>query len=305
MTEKEKDERQKNSPNATKAIAEGMNVISTTSLKRKRTAMKQFRGKESIFKRPEALPPRFKNKDVPDYHKHPHKWVRHSDSYSMNTLENVFNVGSNEGQSVAKDTHTTFAWANMYQQNALVKVPMLLNTVAHTRPEPTKCTLEGAQKEVDITSLYLKVIAEHCSALYRNSARHSSPHSPVCELISPTTSLVLTDSSELTAKSFEKLLDPIMYPYGKTYDLQNHLLEEKIYVNSGYFLDPRTRNTNIDEHIWESLKHSLNVFGQTGKDLVLLLRFSLRTRTDVPWPAGYVGCRSNGGGGDVSIFADS
>nr|CAD7205257.1 unnamed protein product [Timema douglasi]CAD7416355.1 unnamed protein product [Timema poppensis] len=78
LAEKEKDERQKNSPNATKAIAEGMNVISTTSLKRKRTAMKQFRGKESIFKRPEALPPRFKNKDVPDYHKHPHKWVRYT-----------------------------------------------------------------------------------------------------------------------------------------------------------------------------------------------------------------------------------
>jgi hypothetical protein len=40
--------------------------------------MKQFRGKESIFKRPDAPPPRFKNKGVPDYHRHPHKWIRYS-----------------------------------------------------------------------------------------------------------------------------------------------------------------------------------------------------------------------------------
>nr|CAD7573494.1 unnamed protein product [Timema californicum] len=39
---------------------------------------------------------------------------------------------------------------------------------------------------------------------------------------SPMASLVLTDSSQLTAKSFEKLPDQIMYPYAEPYDLQKH-----------------------------------------------------------------------------------
>nr|CAD7414464.1 unnamed protein product [Timema poppensis] len=37
---------------------------------------------------------------------------------------------------------------------------------------------------------------------------------------SPVASLVLTDSSQLTAKSFEKLPNQIMYPYAEAYDLQ-------------------------------------------------------------------------------------
>nr|CAD7568655.1 unnamed protein product [Timema californicum] len=41
---------------------------------------------------------------------------------------------------------------------------------------------------------------------------------------SPTASLVLTDSSQLTTKSFEKLPNQIMYPYAKPYDLKKHSL---------------------------------------------------------------------------------
>nr|CAD7451831.1 unnamed protein product [Timema tahoe] len=37
---------------------------------------------------------------------------------------------------------------------------------------------------------------------------------------SPMTSLVLTDSSQLTAGGFKKLPDQIMYPYAEAYDLQ-------------------------------------------------------------------------------------
>nr|CAD7567790.1 unnamed protein product [Timema californicum] len=39
---------------------------------------------------------------------------------------------------------------------------------------------------------------------------------------SPMASLVLTDSSQLTDKSFEKLPDQITYPYAEPYDLQKH-----------------------------------------------------------------------------------
>nr|CAD7426087.1 unnamed protein product [Timema monikensis] len=38
------------------------------------------------------------------------------------------------------------------------------------------------------------------------------------------TSLVLTDGSQLTAKSFEKLPDQIMYLYAEPYDLQKHVI---------------------------------------------------------------------------------
>nr|CAD7201089.1 unnamed protein product [Timema douglasi] len=39
---------------------------------------------------------------------------------------------------------------------------------------------------------------------------------------SPMASLVQTDSSQLTTKSFEKLPDQILYPYAEPYDLQKH-----------------------------------------------------------------------------------
>ncbi|XP_053971323.1 protein TSSC4 [Hylaeus anthracinus] len=48
-----------------------------TGLQRKNET-KRFRGKESIFKRPEGPAPRAVNRSVPDYHKHPHKWMKYS-----------------------------------------------------------------------------------------------------------------------------------------------------------------------------------------------------------------------------------
>nr|CAD7394959.1 unnamed protein product [Timema cristinae] len=41
------------------------------------------------------------------------------------------------------------------------------------------------------------------------------------------TSLVLTDSSQLTADGFEKLPDQIMHPYAELNDLQKHLLHRR------------------------------------------------------------------------------
>lgn len=39
---------------------------------------KKFRGKESIFKRPEGPAPRANFRNIPDYHRNPHKWVKYS-----------------------------------------------------------------------------------------------------------------------------------------------------------------------------------------------------------------------------------
>lgn len=46
--------------------------------KSQRLQTKQFRGKESIFKRPEAPPPRRINRNIPDYKRNPHKWKKYT-----------------------------------------------------------------------------------------------------------------------------------------------------------------------------------------------------------------------------------
>lgn len=51
--------------------------ISNNDRKRKRET-KKFRGKESIFKRPEGPAPRTNVRNIPDYHKNPHKWIKYS-----------------------------------------------------------------------------------------------------------------------------------------------------------------------------------------------------------------------------------
>nr|CAD7195356.1 unnamed protein product [Timema douglasi] len=58
------------------------------------------------------------------------------------------------------------------------------------------------------TSLVMTVLWNKASQVYYSS---------------PMASLVLTDSSQLTAQSFEKLPDQIMYPYLEPYDLQKHV----------------------------------------------------------------------------------
>lgn len=44
----------------------------------KRAETRQYRGKESIFKRPEGPAPLAVRKIIPDHHKNPHKWVKYS-----------------------------------------------------------------------------------------------------------------------------------------------------------------------------------------------------------------------------------
>lgn len=77
--DKEKDEKQTEDPG--RNSAEPMEVDNTSeraSLKRKRSETKHFRGKESIFKKPIDLPPRFRVRDIPDHQRNPHKWVKYT-----------------------------------------------------------------------------------------------------------------------------------------------------------------------------------------------------------------------------------
>lgn len=51
-------------------------IISNAKSQRLRT--KQFRGKESIFKRPERPPPPRVNRNIPDFKRNPHKWKKYT-----------------------------------------------------------------------------------------------------------------------------------------------------------------------------------------------------------------------------------
>lgn len=84
VAEKEKNERQQKEGGTVMEISENesMDVEPTDEVirphKRKRSPTKQFRGKESIFKKPAAVHPKFKVKNIPDFQRNPHKWVKYT-----------------------------------------------------------------------------------------------------------------------------------------------------------------------------------------------------------------------------------
>ena len=79
VAEKEKIERQSTS-DVEMSEDDGKSIDNkVVSRKRTRSQMKQFRGKESIFKKPDLPPPRFRNRDnIPDHQRNPHKWMKYS-----------------------------------------------------------------------------------------------------------------------------------------------------------------------------------------------------------------------------------
>lgn len=54
------------------------NKSSTSRDEKRKRETKRFRGRESIFKRPEGRAPHASFRGVPDYHKNPHKWTKYS-----------------------------------------------------------------------------------------------------------------------------------------------------------------------------------------------------------------------------------
>lgn len=50
----------------------------TRNVRKRKSEMRQFRGKESIFKRPEGPAPRQHSRSIPDHHRNPHKWMKYS-----------------------------------------------------------------------------------------------------------------------------------------------------------------------------------------------------------------------------------
>lgn len=63
------------------------------SNRKHKSETRQFRGKESIFKRPEGPAPRNKCHIIPDHHRNPHKWMKYSlDDVSTNDMTDRSNA---------------------------------------------------------------------------------------------------------------------------------------------------------------------------------------------------------------------
>nr|CAD7258484.1 unnamed protein product [Timema shepardi] len=71
------------------------------------------------------------------------------------------------------------------------------------------------------------IILSVCAVKICNKRKRRKQEKGDVFLSSPMTSLVLTDSSQLTADGFEKLPDQIVYPYAEPYDLQEHTTLKK------------------------------------------------------------------------------
>nr|CAD7255718.1 unnamed protein product [Timema shepardi] len=73
------------------------------------------------------------------------------------------------------------------------------------------------------------------------------------------TSLVLSDNSQLTIDSFEKLPDKIMYPYAKPYDLQKHVFSSCHFLQSKFHLEEVRKTSEKCQQQQESLSAQLQV----------------------------------------------
>ncbi|XP_015510936.2 protein TSSC4 [Neodiprion lecontei] len=61
--------------------------------RKRKNETRQFRGKESIFKRPEGPAPCNKSRSIPDHHRNPHKWVKYSlDDVSSDDMTDCSNA---------------------------------------------------------------------------------------------------------------------------------------------------------------------------------------------------------------------
>ncbi|XP_067004772.2 U5 small nuclear ribonucleoprotein TSSC4 [Anabrus simplex] len=94
--------------------------------KRLRAETKQFRGKESIFKRPEAPPPRFNVRNIPDYRRNPQKWTKYS-------------LGDVSQEDMSEKSNTAAALSFLRELEARKSVePMEEDHKSHIIFKPTK-----------------------------------------------------------------------------------------------------------------------------------------------------------------------
>nr|CAD7261745.1 unnamed protein product [Timema shepardi] len=89
-------------------------------------------------------------------------------------------------------------------------------------------------------------------------------------------SLVLTDSSQMTAESFEKLPDQIMYPYAEPYDLQKHKADPTQFLQ----LHGRPAKIHLDPTVAIAGDSPANMMPWQGHQDILVDRFDVRAHLD-------------------------
>ncbi|KZC12132.1 PREDICTED: protein TSSC4 [Dufourea novaeangliae] len=93
---------------------------------------RRFRGKESIFKRPEGPAPRAANRNIPDYHKNPHKWMK----YSLGDVSNDDMTEQSNTRAALSFLKELRARRSIYQIEAAEK--MDVNDLTSTEHDQTK-----------------------------------------------------------------------------------------------------------------------------------------------------------------------
>uniref|UniRef100_A0A1B6JV77 U5 small nuclear ribonucleoprotein TSSC4 n=1 Tax=Homalodisca liturata TaxID=320908 RepID=A0A1B6JV77_9HEMI len=121
--------------------------------KRLRHDTRQFRGQESIFKRPEAPPPaRFKN-NTPDYQRHPQKWTKY-------TLSDV----SQEDMSEKSNTAAAMSFL---------------------RELKAKKEMESMEVDSEVKQITFKKPSKHLEPIVSSSAQYDSPSFRSSKVVMP------------------------------------------------------------------------------------------------------------------------
>jgi len=113
--------------------------------KRKRET-KKFRGKESIFKRPEGPAPRATFRNIPDYHRNPHKWIKYS-------LDDV----SNEDMTDRSNTQAAMSFLRELKARGKKEEVRVVQCEENMDIEPCKSSIEMQFKPKKLATLKSEV----------------------------------------------------------------------------------------------------------------------------------------------------
>lgn len=106
---------------------------------KRKSETKRFRGKESIFKRPEGPAPRSVSRNIPDYRRNPHKWMKYS-------LDDV----SNDDMTDRSNTQVALSFLKELKarksQEQLDKKRMDISNIAREKNTEIKMDIDTAEE---------------------------------------------------------------------------------------------------------------------------------------------------------------
>ncbi|KAK2582340.1 hypothetical protein KPH14_004676 [Odynerus spinipes] len=109
----------------------------------------KFRGRQSIFKRPEGPAPRSIYRSVPDYHRNPHKWIKYS-------LDDV----SNEDMTDRSNTHAALSFLKELKARKEAKLMKMDIDKTVTHSNDNKISFRSRKNESTSTIAFKKPESE-------------------------------------------------------------------------------------------------------------------------------------------------